>query len=626
MNQNAAGTLMHLNTQPTPDCHMTYEQAMERIAYLESVVASQGKTIIELRRRENPLSKSGYEWLTNLQYKVKSLSERVAAFESGEIYLNLRTDHRDQLAAKDREFRKLSNELAKANAAFVTMREKWMQAFEDMEKEHAKDMAKKDRVQKATEERALNAERRLGEAKDKLLEKTRELYEVQTQLEEEKGKILKLTAQINRDYENSSIPSSKSLKPKKIVNNREKSGKKPGAQIGHEHHPRRMLAPTEVITIPVPEKFLDPAVYTLTGRIIEKQLVEVQLNVIVKHFRTLELRHRLTGICVSADFPGGLVNDVTYGGSVKALALLLGSHCNVSIEKVSDIICDLTGGALKLSAGFINKLPKEFSNKTEAEQKKAYADLMVTPVMHVDYTTAKVNGENKNVLVCATPSVVLYFAREHKGHEGIIGSPIEDYQHTLVHDHDKTFFRYGSLHQECLDHILRYLKDSMQNEKHLNWNGLMRDLIREIIHFRKHLPPEDERDPDKIAPERVRDLEARYDEILEIAREEYEYVPPSEYYRDGYNLYARMAKYKSAHLLFLHDRRVPYTNSLAERLLRIYKRKQHQVMCFRSFEGLEVLCDTLGVLATLRSQGKNLFTSAAEMFDRTIKKERKEAV
>ena len=47
-------------------------------------------------------------------------------------------------------------------------------------------------------------------------------------LEEEQGKNLKLRAQINRDYENSSIPSSKTIKRKKITNSREKSGRNPG--------------------------------------------------------------------------------------------------------------------------------------------------------------------------------------------------------------------------------------------------------------------------------------------------------------------------------------------------------------------------------------------------------------
>ena len=64
--------------------------------------------------------------------------------------------------------------------------------------------------------------------------------------------------------------------------------------------------------------------------------------------------------------------------------------------------------------------------------------------------------------------------------------------------------------------------------------------------------------------------------ILQKAKEEYDDIPPSKYYRDGYNLYLRMDKYMSNHLLFLHDLRVPATNNEAERLLRNFKRKQQQ--------------------------------------------------
>ena len=72
--------------------------------------------------------------------------------------------------------------------------------------------------------------------------------------------------------------------------------------------------------------------------------------------------------------------------------------------------------------------------------------------------------------------------------------------------------------------------------------------------------------------------------------------------------------------MFLHDRRVPYSNSLAERLLRIIKRKQHQVMTFRSFGGIDELCNCLGTIESLRSKGKNLFRSVAAIFNRPPKK------
>lgn len=49
---------------------------------------------------------------------------------------------------------------------------------------------------------------------EKYLEQLRLRYAAESALEEEKGKNQKLRAQLNRDYENSSIPFSKSLRPK----------------------------------------------------------------------------------------------------------------------------------------------------------------------------------------------------------------------------------------------------------------------------------------------------------------------------------------------------------------------------------------------------------------------------
>ena len=558
---------------------------------------------------------SNFEYITNLQYKVKSLGARVAAFESGEKITSMKTAFNKQLAEKDREIKKLKLGLADANTRIVTVRQYWSQVFDDLEKEYAKELEKKERELRKMEERALNAERRLDETKDKLADKTRELYRVMTELEDERGKNQNLKAQINRNHENSSKSSSLIPNRKKITNNRESSGKKPGGQFGHEWHPRKKHAPTNIIEIPPPVEYVNSADYKPTGKIITKQLVDIHVELVVNEYTTPEYRNKRTGERVHAEFPGDLSLDVTYGGSIRAFAFLLNNYCNVSIDKVSDFLCELTGDRLRVSAGLINSLSREFSLKTAAAQKAAFADILLSPVMGIDFTNANVNGENSNVVVCATPDIVLYFARENKGHEGIKGTPAETCLNTLVHDHDLTYYNYGDNHQECNDHVLRYLKDSIINEANLKWNIQMRELIQEMIHFRKHLHLDDQRDPDEIDPIKVKDLEDRYDEILRLANNEYVYEPPSKYYRKGFNLYLRLEKFKKNHLLFLHDRRVPYSNSLCERLIRIYKRKQHQVMAFRSFGGLQELCNALGAIATIRSRGKNLYQSVVEIFD-----------
>ena len=85
----------------------------------------------------------------------------------------------------------------------------------------------------------------------------------------------------------------------------------------------------------------------------------------------------------------------------------------------------------------VSKLCREFAGKTGAERKKLFADLLAAPVMHTDFTTAKINGKSVYVCVCASPDgQTLYFVREKKGHDGVKGTPVEDYQGILVHDHD----------------------------------------------------------------------------------------------------------------------------------------------------------------------------------------------
>ena len=607
-------------TTASVDYRALYEQTLEKCAEREALISSLQKERRTFQSGGVRLPNQGYEWLSNLQYKVKSLTERVRAFESGEKYIDMKATSKALLAGKDREIQRLKAELADANSRIAKVRGNWSQVFDDVAKEHAKELAKKDRALKEMEKRALKAETRCDELKDRLLDKTRELYQVKTELEDERGKTLNLKAQISRDHENSSISSSLKPNRKKMTNNRGKSGKSPGGQMGHKHHPRKRRMPTARIDIPAPEEFAGNPEYARTGRTITKQLVGIQVNLTVTGFSTPEFRNTRTGTRVHAKFPGGLVDDVTYDGSVKAFAFLLNSHCNVSISKVSDFLCELTGGGLRLSTGMICGLTREFSQKTEPERKKAFADLLLEPVVGTDFTTVRVNGKNMNVLVCATPTAVQYFARERKGHEGVKGTPVETYRGVPVHDHDKTFFNYGDDHQGCHDHILRYLKSGMENEPNLKWNRQMRELIQEMIHFRKHLDPEDDRNPDGIDPGRVAALETKYDEVLNVAKEEYEYEPPSKYYTEGFNLYKRLSEHKRHYLLFLHDRRVPYSNSLSERLLRVLKRKAHQVMAFRSFEGLGYLCDCLGEIASLRAREKNLYESAGGIFDRRVGK------
>ena len=70
-------------------------------------------------------------------------------------------------------------------------------------------------------------------------------------------------------------------------------------------------------------------------------------------------------------------------------------------------------------------------------------------------------------------------------------------QGILVHDHDRTFYNYGTDHQECLAHVLRYLKGSMDNEPDRTWNKDMHSLVQEMVRMGEIKPEEARNHPDK---------------------------------------------------------------------------------------------------------------------------------
>jgi len=174
------------------------------------------------------LSNGAFEYMSNLQYKVKSLSAQVEAFKSGEKYHSLCEFYGKWLESKDREIRKVKHELAEARAQYVDVRNNWQEVIADLETEHIKALAKKERANKALWRQLIKKQNENDELRQKLQRSKEQYYQALTELEEEKGRVLKLKAQINRDYETSGIPSSLTPNRKKITNNREKTGRKPG--------------------------------------------------------------------------------------------------------------------------------------------------------------------------------------------------------------------------------------------------------------------------------------------------------------------------------------------------------------------------------------------------------------
>lgn len=121
------------------------------------------------------------------------------------------------------------------------------------------------------------------------------------------------------------------------------------------------------------------------------------------------------------------------------------------------------------------------------------------------------------------------------------------------------------------------------------------------------------------AEEKTARFEARYDDIVRTAAKEYGDDPPSDYYRDGYNLYQRMVKYRHHHLLFLSNPLVAPDNNLCERKARVLKGKFNQAISLRSFESLTYFCECLSVVDHFAAEkGEGFYESVKRIFKRQI--------
>lgn len=560
------------------------------------------------------------DFIGQLQCQNKRLRDEVDAFKSGQKYLAMAASHKAEIDALRRDYeRRLAQkdrEIAQAHKETARVRRIFMEANEDVLKEKDDAIAK---MEKQLEQK----DEMIAQKEEKIRKLNSEKVDLQKQLNDKEEEVKKLRSRIKKNSQNSSIPTSKNGFRGKVRNGRIPSGKKPGGQIGHKGNPRPNLIATNVVEIPVPEEILaDPKWVPITGdkAFKSKKIAECCLSVNVTEFRSYGYKNLETGETFYPPLPGKTDNELEYGDSVKALAFLMNNVLHVPVRKTNAFFQWASEGAMMNapSIAWINGLTKEFAAKTESEREEMFDKLMTGDVLYADQTTTRINGILKNVTVCTDKTSVLYFVKDHKGHEGYEGTPVELFEGTLVHDGDKTLLHYGSEHQLCNSHEIRYCQAAKEDEPNKTWAGQMQSLLREGIHLRNqsedHTVPEDT----------VVDIENRFDKIIEVAEKEYKAEPPG-LNREPYNTYQRIKNGKDYLLYYLRHPEVDPTNNVSERCGRAFKSKLNVSGTFRSGKegrtedanvSAQHFCEALGAVESAKNQGKNLYEYAKEVFGR----------
>jgi hypothetical protein len=425
-----------------------------------------------------------------------------------------------------------------------------------------------------------------------------------------------LKAQLNRSSDNSSLPpSSCPNKKKRVCNSREKTDRLPGGQPGHKGHSARKQIPDKVVALPVPDICpccageLKP-----TGEEKRKQLVDIEVTLHTTEFVGMSHVCAACGKIVAPEFPEGIINEVNYGNDVRTVATYLTNTCNVSLMKTAGFLHELTAHRLRLSDGTIHNFLKTFSKEAEGALALITSTIKAAPLVGSDATYTTADGMRSYVYVFHSEDSAIYQTSAHKGNGPLEASLLKDYQGTICHDHDLSYYNYGSTHAECNSHTLRYLKGVTENEPEKRWAPAMRMLLTKANELTKQaLKKGEEKLPDEV----IAYIEDAYGTILEHAEAEYRADEPidSRYKPEGIALYRRLKNYKRDHLAFIHDLFIPFTNNTSEQLLRSTKRKTKQTGGFRSLVNGEVpYCNYQSITQTATMRGMEVIGVVRDIF------------
>ncbi|MBQ8092036.1 MAG: transposase [Clostridia bacterium] len=480
------------------------------------------------------------------------------------------------------------------------------------------------------------------EMKGQIASLTTQVLELNTKVSELEDANGKMNKELHTNSGNSGTPTSRQrlgAKPP-VVNSRTPSDKAPGGQPNHPGHKRCQSVNAcggNVRIVGANDPLWNDPNYIFEGYSIKRSFTPVMV-MLEDIYIIPSFRHIVTGAHKQVEHPSDLNNEVSFSPEYKAKVLAANQCLNLSVENVQkliDIFTHQAGG--KPSTGFISELPIEFATKSRDEQAKIYQQLCRVHTLHVDGTVVKVGKRQYNITILVSGGYTMYFFRPMKGKAGVKDTPIEETTAILVHDHDVVYYTYGCNHQECLEHILRYLTRSIEVETALSWAKEAMELLQKMIHAAKEADRKwAEEHPDEIPHSEsdifVEDQEVRKRfsdeiiaeykrELLEVTQkglDEYERHPAKTWFKEGYNTCKRMHDDPDYYLLFLSDDRVDATNADAEVKARGVKRKVAVALDFRGLLSIVAYCEGNTVINTYMAERKTTLGNMADIFRRDL--------
>ena len=296
-----------------------------------------------------------------------------------------------------------------------------------------------------------------------------QLREKEALLAEKESRIKELERQIKKNSQNSSKPpSSDGVRKPAPKSLRTPSGKKPGGQPGHKGD--TLLAvetPDTVVNLPVTRCSCGEDLSLLPVTEHERrQVFDLPLP------RLEVTEYCLDKVCcpacqkvIVAPAPPDVTAPTQYGLRFLSYLAYLHQDQGIPLGRVCQISSDLFGAVV--SEGTILQACQRLDQQLAPFVDHTRELLKISPVVHVDETSLRVDGRNAWCHVASTPRLTLLALHEKRGREGIDALGVAPHvTGTLVSDFWGAYLSLSPKHAFCNAHILRELKAISEFDRH----------------------------------------------------------------------------------------------------------------------------------------------------------------
>lgn len=447
------------------------------------------------------------------------------------------------------------------------------------------------------------------EQKDELI---RMLFPLIEQVRQLTARVEDLEARLSKDSHNSSKPPSTDGLTKKTRSLRVASGAKPGGQAGRAGKTLERTSQVDVvIEHPLPQhcQGCGAPLMTADAQLDERRQV---FDIPVARYQVTEHRTRqlrcACGQLHQSQFPEGVTEVVQYGPNVRALAVHLSEGQLLPLGRSAQLITQLF--ALQLSPATVLAWIGEASARLRSSVERIAQALIDVPVAHADESGLRVASRLHWLHTVASDTHTWYGVHLKRGMHAIAEQGILPQRTAiLVHDCWKPYWRLDCEHALCNAHLLRELT-FLHETTGQSWPKRMIGLLTRA---RKRCEAVRQEDRTALSARQIRRIFTHYEAILTEAQAHNPHAVRQNKRRgrvkqtQAFNLLRRMREHAAEVLRFVTDLRVPFTNNLGERAIRMPKVKQKISGCFRTLKGAQNFCTIRSYLDTMDKQGHNLF-------------------